>query len=268
MTTSGDSRSQSERPSGEVAANIEMTILSRRISLQLTVSDGPIRARELLPMAHGLTQIASDIACAESDASGKPVSCKAGCGACCRQLIPISQTEAHHLRAVVGAMPDARRMDIERRFDEALSQLQQADMLAPLRSAEHWSKLNPVEFGATYFRLGIPCPFLEDESCSIHEVRPMTCRAFSVTSPAQNCSDPRPDTIVPVQHPLPRPLDAFGRAIAGAAEGTPVPWVPLVLALDYARNVPEPPPEYSGPSLLRAVFDAMTGTEVSGAPSA
>jgi Fe-S-cluster containining protein len=275
MTTSGDSRpaagtatpSQAEPPA-EITANIEMTILSRRIALQLTVNAGPTRARELLPIAHGLTQIASDIACSESEANGKPVSCKAGCGACCRQLIPVTQTEAHHLRAVVGAMPDARRRDLERRFDDAVSQLQQADMLEPLRSAELWSKLNPVEFGDRYFRLGIACPFLEHESCSIHEARPMTCRAFSVTSPAGNCRNPGPDNIVPVEHPLPRPLDAFGRVVTGAAEGTPAPWVPLVLALDYASSVPEPAPEHTGPQLLRAVLEAMTGSALPEHPTA
>lgn len=266
--TAGSATPSQAEPPGEVTANIEMTVLSKRIALQLTVSTGPTRARELLPIAHGLTQIASDIACSESEASGKPVSCKAGCGACCRQLIPITQTEAHHLRAVVGAMPDERRRDIERRFDDALSHLQQADMLEPLRSAELWSKLNPVEFGDRYFRLGIACPFLEDESCSIHEARPMTCRAFSVTSPAEHCRNPGPDNIVPVQHPLPRPLDAFGRAITGAAAGTPAPWVPLVLALDYASSVPEPAPEHTGPQLLRAVFEAMTGTDISAHPDA
>ena len=269
MTTPGDGHppagsgaSQAEPSPGEATANIEMKILSKRISLQLTVSSGLARARELLPIAHGLTQIASDIACSESEASGKPVSCKAGCGACCRQLIPISQPEAHQLRMLVGAMPDARRSEIERRFDDALSQLQQAGMLEPLRNAELWSRLNPVEYGDTYFRLGIPCPFLEDESCSIHEARPMTCRAFSVTSPAENCRNPGPDNIVPVKHPLPRPLDAFGRAITGAPEDSPAPWVPLVLALDYASSVPEPEAEHTGPHLLRAVVEAMTGTDL------
>lgn len=274
MTTSGDvhqpgsgTASQVEPPPGEVTANIEMKILSRRISLQLTVSSGLTSARELLPIAHGLTQMASDIACSESEAGGKPVSCKAGCGACCRQLIPITQPEAHQLRAVVGAMPEARRLDVERRFADALSQLHQADMLDPLRNGERWSKLNPVEYGDQYFRLGIACPFLEDESCSIHEARPMTCRAFSVTSPAENCRNPTPDNIVPLKHPLPRPLEAFGRAIVGAPQGTPAPWVPLVLALDYASSVPEQAPEYTGPQLLRAVFEAMTGTDVSGHPT-
>lgn len=276
MTTSSDSRpppgseapSQPEDSPGEVTANIEMKILSKRISLQLTVSSGLTSARELLPIAHGLTQMASDIACSESEANGKPVSCRAGCGACCRQLVPITQPEAHQLRAVVAALPESRRIEVEQRFDDALLRLQQADMLDRLRSAELWSGVNPVEFGDKYFHLGIACPFLENESCSIHEARPMTCRAFSVTSPAENCRNPSPDTIVPLKHPLPRPLEAFGRAIVGAPEGTPTPWVPLVLALDFARSVAEPAPEYTGPELLRAVFEAMTGTDVSEYPQA
>lgn len=270
MTTSRDwhptsgsgAPSLTEGTTDEVSANIEMKILSKRISLQLTVSPGMTSARELLPIAHGLTQMASDIASSESEANGKPVSCRAGCGACCRQLVPITQPEAHQLRALVGAMPQARQIEIQQRFDAALSRLQDVNMLEKLRSAELWSEVNPVEFAGEYFRLGIACPFLENESCSIHDARPMTCRSFSVTSPAEHCRNPTPDNIVMLQHPLPRPLEAFGRAIVGAPEGTATPWVPLVLALDYARSVPEPSPEYTGPQLLRAVLEAMTGAKL------
>ena len=263
-TIASEAPSRTEGQPAEVTANIEMKILSKRISLQLTVSPGLTSARELLPIAHGLTQMASDIASSESEANGKPVSCRAGCGACCRQLVPITQPEAHQLRALVRTMPEPRQMEIQRRFEIALSQLQEANVLEKLRSAELWSSVNPVEFADDYFHLGIACPFLENESCSIHEARPMTCRSFSVTSPAENCQNPTPDNIALLKHPLPRPLEAFGRAIVGAPEGTPTPWVPLVLALDYARSVPEPAPEYTGPQLLQAVFEAMTGTEISG----
>ena len=272
MTTSRDSHptsareapSQVEGRADAVTAKIEITILSKRISLVLTVSSGLARARELLPIAHGLTQMASDIASSESEVNGKPVSCKAGCGACCRQLVPITQPEAHQLRAVVRAMPEPRQIEIQERFEAALSQLQAANMLEQLQSTERWGAVNPVEFAGDYFRLGIACPFLENESCSIHEARPMTCRSFSVTSPAENCRNPSLDNIAMLKHPLPRPVEAFGRAIVGAPEGAPTPWVPLVLALDYARSVPEPAPEYTGPQLLQAVFEAMTGTEISG----
>ena len=48
-------------------------------------------------------------------ARGEAISCKAGCGACCRQLVPVSETEAHHLRDVVEAMPEPRRAAVTAR---------------------------------------------------------------------------------------------------------------------------------------------------------
>ncbi len=50
----------------------------------------------------------------------------------------------------------------------------------------------PSRSARRYFHLGIACPFLEDESCSIHADRPISCREYLVTSPAVNCADPKP----------------------------------------------------------------------------
>jgi Fe-S-cluster containining protein len=49
-----------------------------------------------------------------------------------------------------------------------------------------------------YFRLRIACPFLEDESCSIHPERPLVCRQHLVTSPSKQCSNPVPENITRV----------------------------------------------------------------------
>ena len=251
-----------EPEAGDVTAMVELQILEKRISLQLTVNSGLTTARDLLPIAQGLTQIASELASLESEANGKPVSCRAGCGACCRQLVPITQPEAHQLRALLSAMPETAQLEIKRRFADASSKLREADMLQTLSNGELWSHVKPTEFADAYFRLGIACPFLENESCSIHQARPMVCRAYSVTSPAENCQNPTPGNIVMLQHPLPRPSEAFSRAMVGAAEGTSTPWVPLILALDYASSSSEPAAQYTGPHLLSALLEAMTGAEM------
>ena len=39
---------------------------------------------------------------------GVRVSCRAGCGACCRQLVPIAEAEARRIRDLVEAMPEPR----------------------------------------------------------------------------------------------------------------------------------------------------------------
>ena len=52
--------------------------------------------------------------------AGKAISCHKGCGACCRQLVPISRTEGERLVTLVDAMPEPRRAAVLARFADAL----------------------------------------------------------------------------------------------------------------------------------------------------
>jgi hypothetical protein len=61
---------------------------------------------------------------------------------------------------------------------------------------------NVTDFGLQYFNLVIPCPFLEDNSCSIYAERPLRCREYLVTSPAINCNSPTKDTVELVDFPV------------------------------------------------------------------
>ena len=192
---------------------------------------------ELLPVIQAFD---SDVVALAEDASrqsGKTISCKAGCGACCRQLVPLSETEASFLARLVAGMPRDRRRKIERRFSKAVAALSRAGMLEGLDDA--WRSTGEAEqeqLSLDYFHLGIACPFLEDESCGIHPDRPLACREFLVTSPAEHCSDPSPDTIEVV--PLPgKPSRALYQFADGRGSGPRV-WMPLTLALDWASNNP------------------------------
>ena len=77
-----------------------------------------------------------------------------------------------------------------------------------------------------YFRLGIACPFLESESCSIHRDRPLVCREYLVSSPSEHCADPVRGTIERV--PL---AGGLSRRLAIGPEGRRRE-VPLLFALD------------------------------------
>jgi Fe-S-cluster containining protein len=121
---------------------------------------------------------------------GGSISCKAGCGACCRMLVPISELEAQRLREVVHAMPEPRRSHVLARFAEAVRQLDAAGLLPQLRRVEQWTDNEFQAMTRAYFERQIACPFLEAESCSIYEERPITCREYLVTSPAEKCARP------------------------------------------------------------------------------
>jgi hypothetical protein len=80
-----------------------------------------------------------------------------------------------------------------------------------------------------YFTLRVPCPFLEEESCSIHPERPLVCREYLVTSPAELCAGPQQEGVTPL--PVPK-LSPVARRLQGDADA----WFPLALLLAWRRR--------------------------------
>jgi len=173
--------------------NLTLSIGGRPLEAVVDVPAGAVRSVDLLPILQAMDDAVIDVAVDAVRQQGKTITCGAGCGACCRQLVPITETDAHYLAELIADMPPERRGHVERRFDEALDALDRAGMLPRLLgAAEIAARDQRRQLGLDYFDLKIPCPLLEDESCSVHLHRPMVCREYLVTTPAANCSAPLP----------------------------------------------------------------------------
>ena len=178
-----------------VTATLRGQIDGVTVTVRVDVPQRMVHPRELLSTYEQMTDAFVEFAVSREEAAGRKISCGAGCGACCRQLVPISEIEARHVADLVAALPSARQQVIRDRFAQARQKLQQADWLEPLQDPDQFPETTLSELGLAYFRLGIPCPFLEEESCSIHPDRPLACREYLVTSPAANCAaEPRYDS--------------------------------------------------------------------------
>src|SRR5581483_5526861 len=93
---------------------------SETVSVSLELPTAPTRARRMLPVLEKLAHEVIAVAIGEAVKRGESVSCRAGCGACCRQVVPVSLTEARRLAAVVEAMPAQRRARVRERFAKAI----------------------------------------------------------------------------------------------------------------------------------------------------
>ena len=219
----------------------------RTAPVRVTVSAEPIRPVELLPVLNQVNDALIGLAVQDSR-----VSCGAGCGACCRQMVPIGEMEARYLAELIAAMPEERRKRVTQRFVEAVAKLRANDLLAvPSDPGERHRR------GMEYFNLGLPCPFLDDERCSIYEHRPASCREYLVTSPAANCSAPTAENIQMVELPakLSQVLYRFGD---GRGEETSK-WMPLPLLLEWAaEHRDNAQPTVPGPELLRTFMNKLT----------
>lgn len=250
-------------PATAALARAEFTIRGEGFTLQLQahVPAGAVRRAELLPLARALADTIVAQTQQAVEAGGQAISCRAGCGACCRSLVAISEVEARRLHAHIHQLPEPRRSTLLARFDAALAALHAAGVGPAL---QQWASWSPAEYGrqlTAYFAAGVPCPLLEDESCGLYAERPITCREFLVTSPARHCGELGSDQIRRVALPV-QMFNAVARWQPRPAEDSGAVqerWVPLVLALAWAAEHPDDSPAQPGPELLRELLGAING---------
>jgi hypothetical protein len=102
--------------SGMARADVELGGPGWRLRTRLTAPAGRTDRRQLLPRVRALSDASADAAQRGSEKQGQPVSCRAGCAACCRQIVLLSETEARYLRDLVEGPLEPRRALARARF--------------------------------------------------------------------------------------------------------------------------------------------------------
>ena len=121
---------------------------------------------------------------------GRTVTCRPGCAACCRQLVPVSTAEIHDLRQLVETWPIRRREALRSRAAAVRRALASAGLLELLEDPLGIPAGGHEALGRQYLEADIMCPFLEGQNtCGIYAHRPIACRAHLVTSPSQWCEN-------------------------------------------------------------------------------
>lgn len=201
---------------------------------RLRLPPRPMRLAELAASFMGFSDHIVRLAVAAEEKQGKRVTCAAGCGACCRQLVPLSPPEAWMVADVVAALRPEERAGVLDRFADARAAIEAA-RLDELYAAGLPSPDEATLAARRYFLASRPCPFLVDESCSIHATRPSICREYLVTSPAERCAD-----LFQIGKPAVERISVGVRLSEGLSRlaakllDRPMEVVPLVQALDWA----------------------------------
>ncbi len=250
----------SKKPTDERHAEIRLSVYGEPVTISVNIPTRHTTTRRMLPIFREACHRVVEGAVNHAENNGRTVSCKAGCGACCRQLVPIAPSEAHLLKELVNDLPPDRKAQIEGRFENARSRLEQAGLLQTLSAAEKPVDSEYKRLGLEYFALGVPCPFLENESCSIHQDRPLVCREYLVVSPAENCARTNGEPIEVLK--IPGKASKALLAIDDAEDKKLRNWVPLVLALEWAEKNPKASPARPGTEIAERFIRELAGTNV------
>src|SRR5277367_4440487 len=100
---------------------------SVEVSFSLRIGEGTLNASLAVPAGKttltGLLPILQDFdssmihrVAGEATEAGHPISCRAGCGACCRQMVPLSIFEAEFLGQWFSTLSEERQAELEERF--------------------------------------------------------------------------------------------------------------------------------------------------------
>jgi Fe-S-cluster containining protein len=247
------------RPRSEIA--VEIRIGEEPVQFRLQVPAGPATWDDLLPFMRALVEISGDIGVEREHAQGRAVSCRAGCSFCCRHPVPLAAFEAHRLRRLVEDMPEPRRTQVRDRFREVESMLEQAGLTDLMREVVTVDAAEAGRRFAQYFRAMIPCPFLENEMCSIHAERPLKCREYLVTTPAELCATPESGAV----HLIPQPLKVCLSALRSATPPSDTPdapraeWVLLSQLFRWTEAHPAAPETRTGLQLFQHFMSNLTG---------
>ncbi|HEX3469690.1 MAG TPA: YkgJ family cysteine cluster protein [Silvibacterium sp.] len=232
-------------PSPTVRTSFALPVGGGFLNASANLPAGQTTLTQLLPIIQNLENAIVGRIGEEAVQEGSPISCKAGCGACCRQLVPVNFFEAEALTEWMATLPEERRTELEGRFHRALLALRNAGVIDKILD-DRWPRepQATTQLAIDYFHAHVPCPFLEDESCSIHPIRPLSCREYLVTSPPALCQDPSANQVAGVRLPLKlsRVLFAIGQQMSQDPRG----WIPLVFLMAWGKGGERPGDYFSG----------------------
>jgi Fe-S-cluster containining protein len=239
-----------------LTGNITLTITGKPLHFELKAPATSVSPRRMLPVFQNITNTVVRFSTDQAIGSGNEISCKAGCGACCRQPVPISEAEAHAIAAYVETMDKDERKEIEDRFGSAMKKLDDSKWFERLDALPAKASEVRAEMAMEYFAEGIACPFLVNESCSIHKIRPLSCREYLVTSPAENCKSPTPESIEMVSLPA-MPSYIFRKISKTDTNSDADNYVTLVSALEFVKKNSEPGVKKKGGKWLELFFKTL-----------
>jgi len=214
----------SHRLSSPLLVDRKICIGDTSMFFHIEVMNRYVGLSDIVPMARTVCDAIVDVTIGQAEKNGHAVSCRKGCSACCRYLVPLSIAEVCRLQHEFLQVPDDRRIPILKSCVESASAI-----LAHGPSDIEDKADNLPALSEWYIGLNIQCPFLLNGLCSLYEMRPLACREYYVSSRPALCQIGSTDTPNIVRLPV-STLESLGTLIE-RLEPAQVQAVMLPLAL-------------------------------------
>jgi len=209
---------------------LELEILDERLRFCIGVIDERVRLADIVPLAHTISARIADIVIARNRRVGIDIVCRKGCAHCCKNLVPLAVPEAFRLKEYIYSMPRDQRDAMLRLCLLAARDILAEELPEFFASQTATDSIDGLAFlsdlSRWYVSLGVCCPFLSENICTIYENRPLACRDYFVHGGGSVCANADVAT-EPVKMPVPM-VEVLGQ-LAGELEDDDIEAVILPL---------------------------------------
>jgi Fe-S-cluster containining protein len=211
--------------------NLELDILDERLQFCIGVADERVALADIVPLAHTISARIADIVIARDRRQGDDIACRKGCAYCCQShLVPLAVPEAFRLKEYIYSRPRDLRDAMLRLCLLAARDIlneEPAEFIVPRTETDSIDSFGFLsDLSRWYVGLGVSCPFLSENICTIYENRPSACRDHFVYGSSIACANVDVPA-EPVKMPVPM-VEVLGQ-LAGEFEDNEVEAVILPL---------------------------------------
>jgi Fe-S-cluster containining protein len=197
--------------------------------MRLHVTNGQVKLSDIVPLARTISGRIADIVIDKHHKDGIEIACRKGCGHCCQShLVPLAVPEAFRLNEYIHSrhrdLRDAMLRSCLLAAQDILVQ-EPPESFTPPISEPVDSRSFLAHAPTWYVSLGVCCPFLSNNVCTIYENRPLACRDYFVRGGSNACINADPTT-GPLKMPMPM-VEVLGQ-LAGELEGSDIILIPLL----------------------------------------
>jgi Fe-S-cluster containining protein len=204
--------------------NLDLDILDEQLHFCIGVGDERVALADIVPLAHQISARIADVVIARDRRQGPDIACRKGCSYCCQShLVPLAVPEAFRLTEYIYSRPRDLRDAMLRlcllAAKDILSE-EPPEFTAPRAETDSNDSLSFLpDLSRWYVGLGVSCPFLSENICTIYENRPSACRDHFAYGDGRACADT--DVLTePVRMPVPM-VEVLGQ-LAGEFEDSEV----------------------------------------------
>ena len=136
----------SSNPAETVTVEFAVGLGGGKFTATAVVPAGQTNLTQILPVIQSLENSLIAGVTAQLAEAGRAISCKAGCGACCRQIVPLSIFEAEALTAWIRDLPESRQQELAQRFHQALLKLASSGLIDRMVNEDWLAATDPMQF--------------------------------------------------------------------------------------------------------------------------